>query len=254
MRIAMRDDLIVRSGFVTLWIALIPIHPASAAQPNTYGTTAVSYARVPATDFYPTRSSDGYTTGVLNFLRYEEVGGTLAASVSLPSGAKLVSMRFEFDDADSSASINASLRVCPFGEACSEHPAAGAGPADCAVSGRICSGDAYEGWSFRTADLMPDDITIDNLDHSYYVLIQPSDSSLRIAGVVFGYVLQVSPAPATATFNDVPTGHRFFQFVEAMEASGITAGCGGGNFCPDQPLTRGQMTAFLAKALGLQWP
>ena len=241
---------------VALLVSAGSVVAQEAAAPRTWGTSAVSYVRVPATDFYPTRSSDGYTTGVGNFLRYEEVGGTLAASVSLPSGATLVSMRFEFDDSDSSASINASLRVCPFGDACSEHPAAGAGPADCAVSGRICSGDAFEGWSFRTADLVPDDITVDNLDHSYYVLIQPSDSSLRIAGVVFGYVLQVSPAPATATFNDVPTGHPFFQFVEAMAASGITAGCSAAPplYCPDQPLTRGQMAAFLAKGLGLQWP
>jgi hypothetical protein len=36
--------------------------------------------------------------------------------------------------------------------------------------------------------------------------------------------------------------------------SGTTAGCGGGDFCPDAPITRGQMVAFLAKALGLQWP
>jgi hypothetical protein len=65
---------------------------------------------------------------------------------------------------------------------------------------------------------------------------------------------QVSPAPATATFGDVPTGHPFFRFVEALAASGITGGCGGGNFCPDQPLTRGQMAVFLAAALGLSWP
>ena len=68
------------------------------------------------------------------------------------------------------------------------------------------------------------------------------------------YQLQVSPAPGTATFNDVPTSHPFFQFVEALAASGITAGCGSGNFCPDTPLTRGQMAVFLSKALGLQWP
>ena len=48
--------------------------------------------------------------------------------------------------------------------------------------------------------------------------------------------------------------HPFFQHVEALATSGITAGCGGGNFCPDHPLTRGQMAVFLAKALGLHWP
>ena len=64
----------------------------------------------------------------------------------------------------------------------------------------------------------------------------------------------VSPAPATATFNDVPMSDPQFQFIEAFAASGITAGCGGGNFCPQSSLTRGQMAVFLAKALGLHWP
>jgi len=65
---------------------------------------------------------------------------------------------------------------------------------------------------------------------------------------------RISDPPAAATFNDVPTGHPFFQFVEALAASGITAGCGSGNYCPDAPVTRGQMAAFLSKALGLYWP
>lgn len=63
----------------------------------------------------------------------------------------------------------------------------------------------------------------------------------------------MSPVPSTATFGDVPTSHLFFQQIEALVASGITAGCGGGDFCPNDPLTRGQMAAFLAKALGLHW-
>jgi len=75
-----------------------------------------------------------------------------------------------------------------------------------------------------------------------------------VYSVVVRYQLQVSPAPGTATFNDVPTNHPFFQFVEALAASGITAGCGGGNFCPDNPLTRGQMAVFLSIALGLHFP
>jgi hypothetical protein len=65
---------------------------------------------------------------------------------------------------------------------------------------------------------------------------------------------QVSPAPSTASFGDVPTNHPFFQFVEALAAAGITGGCGGGTFCPDAPLTRGQMAVFLAVALGLYFP
>jgi hypothetical protein len=64
----------------------------------------------------------------------------------------------------------------------------------------------------------------------------------------------VSDPPATSTFGDVPTSHPFFQYIEALAKSGITGGCGSGNFCPDDPLTRAQMAVFLSKALGLHWP
>ncbi|MGE5415074.1 MAG: S-layer homology domain-containing protein [Syntrophomonadaceae bacterium] len=64
----------------------------------------------------------------------------------------------------------------------------------------------------------------------------------------------VSPAPGSPSFNDVPPSDPAFQFIEALVASGITAGCGGGNYCPDAPLTRRQMAVFLSKALGLHWP
>ena len=226
-----------------------------AAASRTWGTAVVSYTRVPAGAFYPALSSAGYTTGAFILRRYSNTGGALLAPVVFPSGASIVSLRFEFEDGDEDGSINATLLACPFGEECSEHPAAGAGPPDCLSPGFICSGVAFaDGLSFQSADLTPDDLTVDNLSDSYYVLVNASDSSRLLAGIVVGYVLQVSPAPAAATFNDVPTGHRFFQFVEALSASGVTAGCGSGNFCPDQPLTRGQMAAFLAKALGLQWP
>ena len=75
-----------------------------------------------------------------------------------------------------------------------------------------------------------------------------------VYSVLIRYQLQVSPAPATATFNDVPTDHQFFRFIEALAASGITGGCGNGNFCPDNPVTRGQMATFLSIALGLHFP
>ncbi len=77
---------------------------------------------------------------------------------------------------------------------------------------------------------------------------------LGVYSVVVRYQLQVSPAPATATFLDVPTVHPFFRFVEALAAAGITGGCGSGNYCPDNPVTRGQMAVFLSIALGLHFP
>jgi len=80
------------------------------------------------------------------------------------------------------------------------------------------------------------------------------DEIIGIDSIAIRYRLQVSPAPANATFGDVPTSHPFFRYVEALADSGITAGCGGGDYCVDTPLTRGQMAVFLSLALGLHFP
>jgi hypothetical protein len=64
---------------------------------------------------------------------------------------------------------------------------------------------------------------------------------------------QIRPSPAAPTFADVPGSDGAFQHIEALAASSITSGCGGGNYCPDATLTRRQMAVFLAKALGLHW-
>jgi len=45
--------------------------------------------------------------------------------------------------------------------------------------------------------------------------------------------------------------HSFYAFIEEMRARNITAGCGGGNYCPDNPVTRGQMAVFLVRAFNL---
>jgi hypothetical protein len=82
----------------------------------------------------------------------------------------------------------------------------------------------------------------------------PVDGSVVITRGEVWWHRAVSPAPATADFGDVPTSSPQFQFVEALFHAGVTAGCGGGNYCPNNPVTRGQMAVFLAKALGLYWP
>ncbi|WP_456373470.1 S-layer homology domain-containing protein [Thiolapillus sp.] len=90
---------------------------------------------------------------------------------------------------------------------------------------------------------------------SYAVAVQLGNGSgdVCINQLAITWYRQVSPAPAAATFNDVPTSHQFFREIEALADSGITSGCGGGNYCPDSPLTRGQMAVFLSRALGLHW-
>jgi hypothetical protein len=100
-------------------------------------------------------------------------------------------------------------------------------------------------------------VTVDNKNNQYLLQIgnSPFDGSTYVAAVRVYYQLQVSPAPKTATFNDVATDSPYFQFIEALNASAITAGCSAAPplYCPDAPVTRAQMAVFLSKALGLYW-
>jgi hypothetical protein len=88
--------------------------------------------------------------------------------------------------------------------------------------------------------------------HQYAIKVyMPQSAEVSFKAIELGWSRQISPAPATATFSDVPTNNGFFQQIQALSASGVTVGCGGGKFCPDAAVTRGQMAAFLARALGL---
>src|SRR4029453_7692100 len=99
--------------------------------------------------------------------------------------------------------------------------------------------------------------TVDNNGNSYNIelFMSTADATIVFLSARVGYRLQVSPAPAVATFpNDVPTTHPFFRFVEALAASGVSGGCGAGSYCPDAAVTRGQMAVFLASSLGMHFP
>jgi len=60
------------------------------------------------------------------------------------------------------------------------------------------------------------------------------------------------PPPATGTvFSDVPVDAFAAAWIEELAAEGITAGCGGGFFCPDGTVLRSQAAALIVKTFGL---
>ena len=230
-----------------------PLSAQEPGAPENFGTqdnaiTIVSYSEFTSQD----GSSD---SAVASQLRWDVGGGWLIAPMNmLPNGALLTNTRFYFHDVSDTHDLV--LELCenyfdlangPIGGTCYAATYAGGAPGD---------------W-FADID---DDLTIHyrwdrdgdgDIDIVHYTLLAwtpPGDSSTAIRAVRLSWKRQVSPAPQTATFNDVPTNDSAFQFIEALAASGITVGCGGGNYCPDAPLTRRQMAVFLAKALGLHWP
>ena len=58
-------------------------------------------------------------------------------------------------------------------------------------------------------------------------------------------------APSGSNPFDDDAGSIFEQDIGALAAAGITRGCARRHYCPEQPVTRGEMAAFLVRALDL---
>jgi photosystem II stability/assembly factor-like uncharacterized protein len=67
------------------------------------------------------------------------------------------------------------------------------------------------------------------------------------------YAVSYSPpnAGSGTGFGDVPSGYWAADWIKQLVMEGITAGCGGGNYCPEQAVTRAQMAVFLVKTFRL---
>jgi hypothetical protein len=61
-----------------------------------------------------------------------------------------------------------------------------------------------------------------------------------------------TPPACTGVFFDVPCPSPFADWIEELAGEAITGGCGGGDFCPTNPVTRGQMAVFLTATYGLK--
>ena len=102
---------------------------------------------------------------------------------------------------------------------------------------------------------LPGVLAIDNQSCTYWVRARfdGTGSGLTLHKARAQYVRQISPIPpGPPSFSDI-LGHPQRQAIEALAASGITGGFPDGTFRPNIGLTRAQMAAFLARALGLHW-
>ncbi len=196
-----------------------------------------------AFDFEPARSTLATDYGPEPGMRHGNgtIPTELVAGASLPTGAKITGIEITGCDDNASTDLTASLFECP-------DPT---GP--CTPLATAAAVDT-PGCGFFAVSL-PDGPIINNLSNTYMLnVLLGADDSLRFRNVRVFYRRVLSPAPTTATFADVPTTHLFFRAIEALSASGVTSGCGSGNYCPDDPVTRAAMAGFLARAFGLFWP
>jgi RHS repeat-associated protein len=81
-----------------------------------------------------------------------------------------------------------------------------------------------------------------------YTLAANSGSTPRLASIaIAGHNFTVFQGIA---FHDVPANHPFYTQIGKLSARAITLGCGSGNYCPGQAVTRQQMAAFIMRARG----
>jgi hypothetical protein len=86
------------------------------------------------------------------------------------------------------------------------------------------------------------------------LLYCPGDPVTRqqMATFIMRALGEFNPAtPPSQRFTDVSPMNQFYAFIDRLWVRGVTVGCGGSNFCPTDPVTRGQMAAFLVRAFDL---
>jgi hypothetical protein len=241
---AAHDDAQAQTPFA----AVGGVRAAETPDVEEFGTATDSVVTVTSGDFYffaGTEAAFNLATGVRSCGAVGPGGFCgWTAGVHLPTGAQIRGVEISACDGDPIAEVRFNLLRAP------KVP----GGTSFVVPFTGTGGPATPSCSTFTYTL-PAPVTVDN-DAFGYFLVFNSTPGTNVSWNQYRvrYRLQVSPAPATATFGDVPVGSPLHRFVEALAASGITGGCGGGNYCPNSPLTRGQMAVFLATALGLHFP
>lgn len=171
------------------------------------------------------------------------------AQIAMPTGVQFTGVRWWANDTNAAANLAIFIfEHCLPGFAAGSETTTILGSADPATTG---SG------GFQSEFISIPAHTVSNRDCDYVARVRfDATTGLTLQKVRAQWNRQVSPAPASATFGDVPTFHSFFQFVEALVQAGITTGCSLTPllYCPDDPVTRGQMAVFISKALGLNFP
>ena len=238
-----RLSILIAAGIAVAHSALA----GSPGAPQTWGTTNTSYVTVPEWQFSPSSSAVVYSDFGNPARRYALTPlSFFFASPSMPSGALLQNLEFDFCNSQASGGSSILLLLYDLAE----------DNTNMTLLTQI-TGAASQGCTQAIVDLSGLNYTVDNQQHR--LLLEAAfgpngDDTTSFSGAVVGYRLQVSPAPASPQFADVPVSDPAFQYIEALVGAGITAGCGNGNYCPDAAVTRRQMAVFLSKALGLQWP
>ncbi|MHA2220251.1 MAG: S-layer homology domain-containing protein [Candidatus Hodarchaeales archaeon] len=241
---AIAKDLLDNSSFSE------PANSYSGPQ-KAYGTTDQTITFIGADGVVSTCS----TTGGLEYDLTQNVSanpgcGNLWQSLNLPTGVLVDAIELEACDTSDSP-VTGWMQLFFF--EIEKYPSF-----ESSSFGPVTSGDLASdtpGCDVFTMTLSPP-VEIDNNVFSYFLVYRDGDGSntTKFRGSRIFWRRQASPAPGTATFPDVGTGHWAFQFIEALVSSGVVSGKPDGMFHPNDPITRAEMSKLIAQLLGVHWP
>jgi hypothetical protein len=219
---------------------------ARAIRPADYGVGNTNILQIPAAAFSVFGNTAPWGVDTNGYLHPISGSFNAWAPVILPTGSRIFYLDLYYSDTDASANGYAFLAALTgFNNSADVDQLASV----------FTSGDT--GKAYGASQPIFYDVNNDvRFGGGAQLIIQVHLPSPEVGfkAVDLWWTRQMSPAPGSATFADVPTSHPFFRAIEALVASGVTSGCGGGNYCPDSPVTRGEIAKFLVRALGMYWP
>ena len=218
--------------------ALKPV-PTTREAPNDFGTGYVVTV-IPAASF---TSDDHYVTDYGSLFRYFPFSGShrlyYAGLSEIPAGAVI-----DYVGLECASTGTGELTVTPFY----------ADESSGATSGIVALQNTPHSYGLDYNAQPLGWRLVRNVHNMITIVVDQAPNTEPLFGwVEIWWKRTVSDPPASPSFTDVPATDFGYQYIEALKASGITGGCGGTLFCPDQYVTRRQMAIFLAKALGLHW-
>ena len=213
---------------------------------------------IPVLDYMPVSNAVSYSHRPDGYVFGGTQQAVLWTAVPLQHGVNLDSVCFDYQDA-SAGDLIVGLIVAEAGQQGVMQPElaslAAATTSGSPGYGRACLAPTAAPFPFGIRTFGDATGDGDSATLQYFLIMSiPGDNASALGSITLRWRRTLGPAPSTAQFSDVPTTHPQFRFVEALTFAGITSGCGAGLFCPDAPLTRGQMAVFLSVALGLHWP
>jgi len=82
-------------------------------------------------------------------------------------------------------------------------------------------------------------------------LVTRAQMAIFLPRAKYGATYTPPDVGSSTGFNDVSSDYWAAAWIKQLATEGITNGCGNGNYCPEDPVTRAQMAVFLVRTFNL---